>query len=51
MIIRKARKLNLPIDIQLELFDAKVVPILLYSAEIWGFENCNIVENFHVQFC
>jgi hypothetical protein len=23
---------------------------LLYGAEVWGFENCNI-ENFHMQFC
>lgn len=35
---------------QLELFDTMVVPILLYGAEVWGFENCNI-ENFHIQFC
>jgi hypothetical protein len=35
---------------QLELFDTMVVPILLYGAEVWGFENCNIIENFHMQF-
>jgi hypothetical protein len=28
-----------------------VVPILLYGAEVWGFENCNIIGNFHMQFC
>jgi hypothetical protein len=27
---------------QLELFDTMVVPILLYGAEVWSFENCNI---------
>jgi hypothetical protein len=36
---------------QLELFDTMVVPILLYGAEVWGFENCNIIGNFHMQFC
>ena len=36
---------------QLELFDTMVVPILLYGVEMWGFENCNIIENFHMQFC
>ena len=51
IVIRKARILNLPIDIQLELFDTLVVPILLYGSEVWGFENCNIIENFHLQFC
>ncbi|XP_071123898.1 uncharacterized protein [Mytilus edulis] len=40
IVLRKARKLNLPIDMQLELFDTMVVPILLYGAEVWGFENC-----------
>jgi hypothetical protein len=51
IVFRKARKLNLPIDMQLELFDTMVVPILLYGAEVWGFENCNIIGNFHMQFC
>jgi hypothetical protein len=51
IVLRKARKLNLPIDMQLELFDTMVVPILLYGAEVCGFENFNIIENFHMQFC
>jgi hypothetical protein len=50
IVLKKARKLNLPIDMQLELFDTMVVPILLYGAEMWGFENCNIIENFQMQF-
>jgi hypothetical protein len=36
---------------QLKLFDALVYPILTYSAEIWGFENKNIIEKNHLQFC
>ena len=32
-VLRKARKLYLPIDILLQLFDAMVAPILLYGAE------------------
>lgn len=51
IVLRKARKSNLPIDMQLELFDTMVVPILLYGAEVWGFEYWNIIENFHMQFC
>ena len=37
-VLRKARKLSLPIDILLQLFDAMVAPILLYGAEVWGYE-------------
>jgi hypothetical protein len=40
--LEEARKLNLPIAMQLELFDTMVVPILLYGVEMWCFENCNI---------
>ena len=39
-LLRKSRKLQLPVDIQLQLFDSMVVPILLYGSEvITGFEN------------
>ena len=34
-LITKARKLNLPIDVQLELFDAVVTPVVLHGSEIW----------------
>ena len=37
-VIRKSRKLNLPVDIQLKLFDHMIAPILLYGSEIWGYE-------------
>ena len=43
--------INIPIDLQLKLFDALVYPILTYSADIWGFENKNIIEKIHLQFC
>ena len=48
--LRKSRKLHLPIDIQLQLFDSVVSPILLYASEVSGFENCDILENFCIQF-
>lgn len=50
-LISKARKLELPIDIQLELFDQLVGPILLYGCEIWGFDNLSHIEQFHLKFC
>ena len=36
-VLCKARKLCLPIDILLQLFDAMVAPILLCGAEVWGY--------------
>ena len=47
-LITKARKLHLPIDVQLELFDAVVTPVVLYGSEIWCHEGCEI---FILQFC
>ena len=28
-----------------------VAPILLYGAEIWGGEYCEVIERVHAQFC
>ena len=50
-VLRKARKLSLPIDILLQLFDAMVAPILLYGAEVWGYEKNDIAETLHLEFC
>jgi hypothetical protein len=49
-LLNKCRKLNLPIDIRLELFDALVMPILLYACEVWGFEKIDILERLHLKF-
>ena len=49
-LITKARRLALPIDIQMELFDKTVLPILLYSFEIWGYSNMGHLEIFYRKF-
>ena len=36
-LLRRSRQLDLPIDLQLELFDSLIMPILLYGCEIWAF--------------
>ena len=46
-VIRKSRKLNLPADKRLKLFDHMIAPILLYGSEIWEYENCELIESFH----
>ena len=50
-VLRKARCFNLPIDVQLELFDVLVVPVILYGCEVWSPESCDILEKLHLRFC
>ena len=49
-LLKKIRHLSLPLDLQLELFDKTIKPILLYGAEIWGFGNCDTIERVHLKF-
>lgn len=49
-LISKCRRLKLPIDIQLELFDRTVLPIMLYACEVWGTENFEILELLYRKF-
>ena len=46
----KSKRLQLPIDIQIELFDKTILPILLYGSEVWGFDNIDILEMFYRKF-
>ena len=50
LLLKKNRSLNVPLDLQLKLFDHTIVPILLYGEEIWGFENIEIIEKLHNEF-
>ena len=50
-LIKKARKGSLPIDIQFDLFDKTVLPIILYGCEIWGYRNLKTLEKLHLKFC
>ena len=43
-VLSKSRKFQLPIDLQLQLFDSMVVPILLDGSEVTGFENSEILD-------
>ena len=46
-MLAKARNLDLPIDIQCKLFEAVVIPTLLYGCEVWGFQNIDMLELFY----
>jgi hypothetical protein len=49
-LLKKIRKHDLPLDLQLELFDKCVKPILLYGSEIWGFENLQLCDKMQLKF-
>ena len=49
-LLAKARNMHLPIELQLELFDKLVKPILLYGCELWGFGSIDIIERVQLKF-
>ncbi|MEW8548531.1 MAG: reverse transcriptase family protein [Candidatus Thiodiazotropha sp.] len=50
LLFMRIHNLELPLDLQLKLFDNTVLPILTYSCEIWGYENNEIIERIHLDF-
>ncbi|MEW8548622.1 MAG: reverse transcriptase family protein [Candidatus Thiodiazotropha sp.] len=50
LLFCRINNLDLPVDLQLKLFDHTVLPILTYACEIWGFENLDILEKIHTEF-
>lgn len=49
-LLRKINNLSLPYDIQIDLFEKTIKPILLYGCEIWGFGNIDILERVQLKF-
>ena len=49
--MNKIRRYNLPTDMQLDLFDKIIIPIILYGCEAWGFSNLKILETLHLKYC
>ena len=50
LLYKGIRNFNLPTDLQLQLFDQTILPILLYGSEVWGFEEIQIIEKLHCEF-
>ena len=46
----RIRNLYLPVDLQLKLFDHTVLPIMTNACEVWGYENCGMLESIHTHF-
>lgn len=51
VLISKCKVINLPIDMQLELFDRMITPVLTYGGEVWGYDNNDMLEKLHLRFC
>lgn len=49
-LIKKIPNSDLPFDIQIDLFNKTIKPILLYGCEIWGTGNCDIIERVQLKF-
>ncbi len=49
-LLGKYRKFSLLIDIQINLFETLIEPILLYGSEIWGFTDIDNMESIHHSF-
>lgn len=49
-LLRKIRELNLPIEMQIDLFKKVIHPVLLYACEIWGFGDLEIIERVQLKF-
>ena len=49
-LIRKSRSLILPLDLQIEVYEKMVKPILLYGSEVWGFGNLDVLARSVLKF-
>ncbi len=49
-LIDKCRKLDIPIDLQLELFHRMIVSFMLYGCEVWGPKKYIETEKLHLKF-
>lgn len=49
-LVGKCRKFYLPVDMQMELFNTMVLPVLTYESEIWGHYIIREIEFLHLKF-
>lgn len=51
-VLTNATSIGLPIDLQVQLFDAMITPILLYDLEVvLGYESHSLIVKLHLKFC
>lgn len=49
-LVGKCRKFDLPVDMQIELFNTMVQPVLSYGSEIWGHYIIREIELLYLKF-
>lgn len=49
-LLNKCVKMHIPFDMQFELFDKLILPILLYGSEIWGISNNTLLDKVQRKF-
>ena len=49
-LLRKIKLLHLPLDLQIDLFQKLLVPVLLNGCELYGNENIEIIERLHLKY-
>ena len=49
-LLKKCRNLFLPIDIQIELFQKCINPVLLYGCEVWGYQDVSKCTKLQLKF-
>ncbi len=50
LLTEKCRKHDLPVDLQLELFNVMVISVLTYACEIWGCIVARELNQLHMNF-
>ena len=50
-MLRKARQLNLPLDLTSQLFDSVVLPVLMYGGRVLAPYPSTEIEKVHLKFC
>ena len=50
MLLKKAKRLKLPVDLTIDLFDKTVLPVLTYGCEVWGFDISDMVTKLQLKF-
>ena len=50
LLYKRINNLNLPLDLQLKLFDSTILPIMTYGCEIWAYEDTKIFERIQNSF-
>ena len=49
-LLERARKRFPRMDIMLKLFNVLVKPVVMYGAEVWDSEKCDILKRYELRF-